>query len=654
MCGIAGFWGASAASSEALCGLARAMGEAIQHRGPDGRGEFALADVGLALSHRRLAIIDLTEAGHQPMHAASGRWTIVFNGEIYNYLVVRAELERARGGIAWRGHSDTELLIEALDFWGVEGTLSRCDGMFAFAAWDREGGRLILARDRLGEKPLYYGSMPDGTLLFASELRALYAHPSWRGQINRDAVGMLMHYNSIPAPFSVWQGVAKLPPAHWLEVRDRKPGAPKAYWSLVDAMASGADARQQAAGAEAGWVDRFEQVLGEVVEQEMLSDVPLGAFLSGGIDSSLIVAMMQKRASQPVKTFTIGFREDAFDEARFAREVAAHLGTEHHEFYLSGDDALAVVPRIADLYDEPFSDSSQVPTWLVSHHARQHVTVALSGDAGDELFAGYTRYLVGDGFWRRASKVPYPLRRLIAAGVGMVPSRAWDSLGAALGPACPRLLRNSPGDKFARIARMLRERSPAGFYDELISHWKDPATLVPGARLAPLELAESAARAGLSDIEFMQAHDTLAYLPNDILVKVDRAAMAVSLETRAPFLDRRVLEFAWTVPESLKVREGNGKWLMRELLARHVPRSLFERPKQGFGVPLGPWLRGPLREWAESLLTPTALAESGLFDPAPIRRKWNEHLSGQAQWHYYLWDVLMFQQWHQRYRSHIG
>lgn len=653
MCGIAGFWSVSA-PSEVLGAMARSMGEAIAHRGPDGRGEWAQPDIGLALSHRRLAIIDLTEAGFQPMHAASGRWTIVFNGEIYNYLVVRAELERARGGVAWRGHSDTELLIEALDYWGVEETLSRCDGMFAFAAWDHAVGRLILARDRLGEKPLYYGSMPDGAFLFGSELRALYAHPSWRGQIDRDSVGLLMHYNSIPAPWSIWQNVHKLPPAHWLEVRDRRASTPQPYWSLREVMLAGESSRMAPPGADEPWVDRLEAVLGEVVEQEMLSDVPLGAFLSGGIDSSLVVAMMQKRTARPVKTFTIGFREDAFDEARYAREVAAHLGTDHREFYFSGSDALDVVPRVADLYDEPFSDSSQLPTWLVSHFARQHVTVALSGDAGDELFAGYTRYFVGDGFWRAASRVPYPLRRATAAGLGLVPSKAWDALGHGLGPLCPRLLRNSPGDKFSRIARMLRERSPAGFYDELISHWKDPALLVPGARLPALDAAELAARAGRSDIEFMQAHDTLAYLPNDILVKVDRAAMAVSLETRAPFLDRRVVEFAWTVPESLKVRQGNGKWLMRELLARYVPRPLFERPKQGFGIPLGPWLRGPLREWAECLLSPSALAESGLFDPAPIRRKWEEHLRGQAAWHYYLWDILMFQAWYQRYRSQVS
>jgi len=652
MCGIAGFWGA-AGNAEGMAETVRRMGEAIAHRGPDGRGEWVSANVGLAMSHRRLAIIDLTDAGRQPMHSASGRWTIVFNGEIYNYLDVRGELERTKGVVAWRGHSDTEVLAEALDLWGVEGALARCEGMFVFAAWDNAAGVLVLARDRLGEKPLYYGQMPDGTLLFGSELRALYAHPSWRGQIDRDAVGLLMHYNSIPAPWSIWQHIHKLPPAHWLEFRDRRVTEPRPYWSLQQVMRAGEKSRAAAVSNESEWVDRLESILGEVIEQEMLSDVPLGAFLSGGIDSSLIVSLMQKRASHKVKTFTIGFREDAFDEARFARDVAAHLGTEHHEFYLSGEDALAVVPHVAEIYDEPFSDSSQVPTWLVSRYAREHVTVALSGDAGDELFAGYTRYFIGDGLWRRVSSVPYPLRRALAAGLSCVPRGAWDAFGSALGPLCPRVLRNSPGDKFGRAARMLRERTPSAFYDELISHWKDPAILVPGARLPVLTSAESAAHAARSDIEFMQAHDTLAYLPNDILVKVDRAAMAVSLETRAPFLDRRVVEFAWTVPESLKVRDGNGKWLMRELLARHIPRPLFERPKQGFGIPLGPWLRGPLRDWAEALLSPAALADSGLFDPAPIRRKWQEHLSGQAAWHYYLWDVLMFQAWYQRYRSQV-
>lgn len=652
MCGIAGFWG-PAGAGEVLVAQARAMGEAIRSRGPDGRGEWVRADIGLALAHRRLAIIDLTEAGHQPMQCRSGRWTVSFNGEIYDYLTHRAALEQARGGFAWRGHSDTELLVEALDTWGVEATLARCSGMFAFAAWDAAEGRLVLARDRLGEKPLYYGVLPDGSFVFASELRALHAHPAWRGALNRDAVASLMHYNAIPAPQSIWKGVAKLPPAHWLEVRDRQPAAPQPYWSLAAAMRAGEAGRQRGDLSAEACLDRFEAILGEVVEQQMLSDVPLGAFLSGGIDSSLVVATMQRRASRPVKTYTIGFREDSFDEARFAREVAAHLGTEHHELYLSGQDAMDIVPRLPDLWDEPFADSSQIPTFLVSRFARESVTVALSGDAGDEMFAGYTRYHVGDGFWSRARKVPAPLRRAAGAAIGAVPAGFWDGLGAALGPACPRLLRVAPGDKFGRIARMLRASGPTSFYDELISHWKDPTLLVPGSRLAPLAFTGEALAAARSDIEWMQAHDTLAYLPDDILAKVDRAAMGVSLETRAPLLDRRVVEFAWTVPESLKVREGKGKWLMREALARHVPRPLFERPKQGFAVPLAGWLRGPLRDWAESLLADQALAGSGLLDPAPIRRAWQLHQSGQTDMHYRLWNVLMFQAWFERYRTAV-
>jgi asparagine synthase (glutamine-hydrolysing) len=653
MCGIAGFWQAGQGESTVLTARAHAMGDAIAHRGPDASGEYADAAAGLALAHRRLSILDLSPAGAQPMTSRSGRWVIVFNGEIYNFAAVRRALDAATHA-SWRGHSDTEVLLEAIDQWGPEEALRRCDGMFAFAAWAPAERRLVLARDRLGEKPLYWGRMPDGTFLFGSELRALYAHPAWQGVLSRDALALLMHYNSIPAPWSMFRHVAKLPPAHWLEVHEGQVGAPRAYWRLEEAIDAGRSARHAAVGDEPAWVDRLEKTLGDVIEEQMMADVPLGAFLSGGIDSSLVVALMQRRASRPVKTFTIGFREDGFDEARFAREVAAHLGCEHHERYLTGRDALAVVPSLAEVFDEPFADSSQVPTWLVSQFAREHVTVALSGDAGDESFAGYTRYHVGDGFWRRASRVPYPARRALAAALRAVPPAAYDRLGSALGPLCPRLLRVSPGDKFGRIARMLGERSPAGFYDELISHWKYPQQLVPGATLPSLALAEETARSTDSDIEFMMAHDTLAYLPNDILVKVDRAAMSVGLETRAPFVDRRVVEFAWQVPMTLKVRDGQGKWLLRELLARHVPRPLFERPKMGFGIPLAQWLRGDLRAWAESLLAPDALAASGLFDAAPIRRKWDEHVSGRANWSYWLWDVLMFQAWFARHRAHIA
>lgn len=651
MCGIAGFWGRPDESA-LLAERARGMGNAILHRGPDAGGEFVAAEVGLGLSHRRLAILDLTEAGRQPMRSASGRWTVVFNGEIYNYLSVRADVEAVRGAVAWRGHSDTEVLVEALDLWGPEATLGRCDGMFAIAAWDHAEHRLVLARDRLGEKPLYWGRMPDGTLLFGSELRALFAHPAWRGRLDRDAVGALMHYNAIPAPQSVFEQVFKLPPAHWIEFRQAEVGSPRPYWQLNQAIAAGGESRQHAPTDAGPWVDRLEAVLGDVIEEQMLSDVPLGAFLSGGIDSSLIVSLMQKRSSRPVKTYTIGFSEDAFDEARFAREVARHLGTEHHECILSGADALALVPSVADVFDEPFADSSQLPTYLVSRFAREHVTVALSGDGGDESFAGYSRYHLGDGMWRRVQPIPHPARKLMAGAIDMVPSGAWNGLATGLGPLWPRPLRRGTADKLARIARILRARSPLGFYDDVISHWHDPAELVPGARLPRLAEAEAAMGLGRSDIEAMMAHDTLAYLPNDILVKVDRSAMAVSLETRAPFLDRRVVEFAWQVPESLKVRNGAGKWILRELLARHAPRPLFERPKQGFGIPLGEWLRGPLREWAEDLLSESNLAASGVLAPAPIRARWASHLAGE-HWGYWIWDVLMFQAWFMRYRAHI-
>ncbi|WP_374602869.1 asparagine synthase (glutamine-hydrolyzing) [Niveibacterium sp.] len=652
MCGIAGFWGVPG-PAERLSELASSMGEAIRSRGPDGRGEWVSADIGLAFSHRRLAIIDLTEAGHQPMRSRSGRWTICFNGEIYNYLGLRSELEAARGGFVWRGHSDTELLVEAIETWGIEATLRRCSGMFAFAAWDCVERRLVLARDRMGEKPLYWGRMPDGTLLFGSELRALQVHPSWYGEIDRDAVAALMHYNCVPAPQSIFRSVRKLPAAHFLILTRDGVEEPRPYWRLADAMAEGQRSRQTPVLNETEWVDRLESVLGAVIEEQMIADVPLGAFLSGGIDSSLVVAMMRSRASRPVKTYTIGFREDAFDEGRFAREVAAHLGTEHHELYLTGQDALDLVPRVASQYDEPFSDSSQLPTCLVSRFAREHVTVALSGDGGDEMFAGYNRYVVGDGLWQRAQRMPYWLRCALSSGIEKVPARHWDSLGRALGRYAPGPLRASPGEKLARIARVLRAKSPAGFYDELISHWKGLEDLVPGAQLQPLSYALDAARAGANEIEYMQAHDTLAYLPDDIMVKVDRAAMAVSLETRAPFLDRRVVEFAWTVPMGLKLRDGKGKYLMRELLARHLPRPLFERPKQGFGIPLGSWLRGPLRDWAEALLDPARLGTHGLINPVPVRQKWQEHLAGRAEWQYHLWDVLMFQQWYEQYRHRI-
>jgi asparagine synthase (glutamine-hydrolysing) len=650
MCGIAGFWARSAPQAE-LASLAQAMGDAIRHRGPDAHGEYVEADCGLALAHRRLSILDLSPAGAQPMASHAGRWQIVFNGEIYNYQKVRAALEAEVGQIAWRGHSDTEVILAALETWGVERALKALDGMFALAAWDRAERRLILARDRLGEKPLYWGQVPDGTLLFGSELRALFAHPAWRGEIDRDALAAFMRNQCVPAPRSIFRNVQKLLPGHWLEIRSSiassgtAPGEPQAYWSLHDAMLAGQAGRGSPGRGLESTLDDFERVLGNVVEEQMLADVPLGAFLSGGIDSSLIVALMQRRASRPVKTFTVGFDAGEFDESAHAREIARHLGCEHHEIRLTGADALAVVPEMAQIYDEPFADASQLPTALVARFARQHVTVALSGDGGDEMFSGYSRYAIAADVWRRIAKLPLAVRKTLAAGIGVVPDGGWEFAARCLGPLRPGLASKAPADKARRLAMMLAAPDFAHFYEALLAHWPQPEALVAGGRWAPSDRVLGTAALGRDHFEFMQAHDTLAYLPDDILVKVDRAAMAVSLETRAPLIDRRVLEFAWNLPPAFKRQGGQGKWLMRELLARHVPRTLFERPKQGFAVPLEDWLRGPLRDWAENLLAPEKLASHGLLKPEPIRGCWEALQKGQGGMHYRIWDVLMFQAW---------
>ena len=649
MCGITGFWGA-AGQREELVARAAAMGNAIYHRGPDAHGEYVEADCGLALAQRRLSILELSPAGAQPMASHSGRWWIAYNGEAYNHASLRARLEAGQGEIAWRGHSDTEVILAALDAWGVEATLAALDGMFALAAWDRQEHRLILARDRLGEKPLYWGRMPDGTLLFGSELRALFAHPSWQGEIDRDALAAFMRCQCVPAPRSIFKRVHKLLPGHWLEIKapcGSSGGAEelRPYWLLQDAMQAGEAARQRKDLRPEHVLDDFERVLGEVVGEQSLADVPLGAFLSGGIDSSLIVALMQRQASRPVKTFTVGFDAGEFDESAHAREIARHLGCEHHEIRLSGSDALAMVPAMAAVYDEPFADASQLPTALVAKFAREHVTVALSGDGGDEMFAGYSRYAIAASLWQRIGKLPSPLRRGLAAGIGVLPDGAWEFAAKCLGPLRPGLASKAPADKARRLAMMLAAPDFAHFYEALLAHWPQPERLVLGGRWAPSDRVLGTAARGLDPFEFMQAHDTLAYLPDDILVKVDRAAMAVSLETRAPLIDRRVLEFAWSLPPAFKRQGGQGKWLMRELLARHVPRTMFERPKQGFAVPLEAWLRGPLRDWAEDLLSAEKLAADGLLDPQPIRACWQALLKGQGGMHYRIWDVLMFQAW---------
>lgn len=647
MCGFAGFL--------ANCNLVdfnsqkavRAMCNAVQSRGPDSSGEWIDVDRGVAIGHRRLSIVDLSEAGHQPMLSSSGRYVIAFNGEIYNHLDCRKST--GLEDVKWRGHSDTETLLAGFEVWGIQGTLDRCIGMFAFSVWDRVAETLTLGRDRLGEKPLYYGWQGRGQhayFLFGSELKALKAHPAFAAEISRDALCLLLRHSYVPAPLSIYKGVAKLEAGCLLSVSLANP-EPKVvrYWSAVQVAVTGCAKPFGGTATEA--VVALEDLLRSAIKQQMMADVPLGAFLSGGVDSSTVVAMMQSQSMRPVKTFTIGFNEIDYNEAVHAKAVAKHLGTDHTELYVSARQALDVIPNLPSLYCEPFSDSSQIPTVLVSQLARQQVTVALSGDAGDELFCGYSRYLLADKLWQRLSVLPPASRRLAARCLSSVSPSRWDALLRPVQSFLPHLLRQANlGDKLHKGAKVLAANSIDALYLGLVSHWDDPASVVICGTEPPTLLTGNApALDGLNDIQRMMALDALTYLPDDILVKVDRAGMGVSLEGRVPFLDHRVVEFAWSLPQSMKLRNGVGKWALRQVLYQHVPKELIERPKMGFGVPIGDWLRGPLRDWAEDLLDEARLQREGYFRPAPIRQKWADHLSGARNWQDHLWDVLMFQAW---------
>jgi asparagine synthase (glutamine-hydrolysing) len=642
MCGIAGLWTRGEAEPRRLHASTKAMTDTLAHRGPDASGVWTDAAAGVGLGHRRLSILDLSPTGAQPMASPSGRFVVTYNGEIFNSPDLRRELEAA--GARFRGTSDTEVMLAAFDLWGFEPGLQRLVGLFAFALWDRQQRELILVRDRLGKKPLFW-SRQGGTILFGSELKALAIHPEFRRDLDRAALAAYLRYAYVPAPMTIFSGVEKVPPGAFVRLSANGRVERKTYWDLRAVAAAGLSHPRR--GAAAAIEEEAHALLRDAVGQRMLSDVPLGAFLSGGIDSSLVVALMQAQSSRPVRTFSIGYAEASYDESGYARAVAKHLGTDHTEMIVTAADALAVVPKLADWYDEPFSDSSQIPTHLVSALARRKVTVALSGDGGDEIAAGYVRHYAVARWWPLLQGVPLGLRRAAGALMRAVPVAAWDA-AAALVPASARP--SHPGDKAHKFTALLDAERVDDVYRALVTQWAAPGRLLPGVH-EPHYLIDDRSLDGEMPgiVGRLQYLDMATYLPDDILCKVDRASMAVALEVRCPLLDHRVVEFFWTLPRDLLAGQSRGKLMLRSLLQRYVPPSLFERQKMGFGLPIGPWLRGPLRDWAEDLIGEERLRREGIFAAAPIREAWRQHVGGRHNHQYRLWNILMFQAWYQRW-----
>jgi asparagine synthase (glutamine-hydrolysing) len=629
MCGIAGILGNTFSSSDGLRDAVSAMTARLTHRGPDDQGTWIDAQSGIALGHTRLSILDLSPEGRQPMHSENGRYCIVFNGEIYSFKIIRRELERL--GHSFRGHSDTEVMLAAISAFGLGRALGRFNGMFAFAVWDKEDRVLHLARDRFGEKPLYYG-WSKGVFFFASELKALRAHSAFAANIDRTALNLYLRCGYIPAPHTIYQGVYKLPPGHTLMIRDAVTLAkPEAWWSAEESAQT--STRQPFPGNYAEATLELDTLLCDAIAMRMEADVPLGAFLSGGIDSSTVVALMQAQSTTPIKTFTIGTPHAPTDEAAFAKAVARHLGTEHTELYVSPKDALEIIPSLPHLYDEPFSDASQIPTYLVSSLARTHVTVALSGDGGDELFGGYSRYFRASNVWNATAWLRPPWRTGAERAMKFFASPCLNIGGSAIAQWA--------GHKLDRSARLIAAGCPQGVYEEFTSIWPDPSMVALWETEFKIQH-----RSSFPDLmQTMMYMDTVTYLPEDILVKLDRASMGTSLETRVPLLDHRVFEFAWRLPMHMKVAKGQGKRILRQVLSAYVPEILFERPKCGFSVPIAEWLRGPLKTWAEELLSEDRLKREGFLSPGIVCQCWEEHKSGRADWQSRLWTLLMFQAW---------
>ncbi len=644
MCGLAGMidWRAQT-PADTLRAVAEAMNGTLLHRGPDAGAVWVEAESGTVLAHRRLAIIDLSPGGAQPMQSADGRYVIMLNGEIYNYRDLRGELEAA--GRRFRSESDTEVLLDACAVWGVRGACERTIGMFAFALWDRQTRTLSLARDRLGIKPLYYAAMPT-RILFASQLKAFRAVPGWAPSVDADAIIGYLRLGYIAQPRTIYREAAKLPPGHILTARAGETPQLTCFWDARE-IALAVSCSAEAAVDEQEALEQLDALTRDAVRLRMIADVPLGAFLSGGIDSSTVVALMQAQSARPIKTFSIGFHEEGYDEAAHARRVAAHLGTEHTEVYIEPSHALEIIPRLPDWFDEPFADVSEIPTYLVSEVTRRHVTVALSGDGGDELFAGYDRYFWAERLRLILHTIPAPLRRASQAALRALSPLAWNRVFGVVPPAWRPAL---PGDRLHKLATIFDHIEPDAIYRRLVSLWERPHEVAAGGAEPHGPFWDASVARDFPDLlSRMQFIDLVTYLPDDILTKVDRATMAVGLEGRVPLLDHRVVAFAWGLPPRLKVQNGKGKWLLRQLLARYVPEALFDRPKMGFGVPIGAWIRGPLRDWAESLLAPGRLAAGGLVRPEPVQQAWREHLAGTRNWQYPLWTVLMLEAWREKW-----